>query len=86
VYRQSPTQVGYYDYHRWVTNPSATVTTSIIGALRSSGLFSEVELSQSDGTRHLYFDAQLSTKMFSFITSCFLFPGRRRSGSESVVA
>ena len=43
VYRESPTQVGYYDYHRWVTNPGATVTTAIIGGLRSTGLFSEVD-------------------------------------------
>jgi ABC-type uncharacterized transport system auxiliary subunit len=43
VYRESPTQVGYYDYHRWVSNPGATVTTAIIGGLRSTGLFSEVD-------------------------------------------
>jgi ABC-type uncharacterized transport system auxiliary subunit len=43
VYRESPTEVGYYDYHRWVTNPGATVTAAIISGLRSSGLFSEVD-------------------------------------------
>jgi ABC-type uncharacterized transport system auxiliary subunit len=43
VYRESPTQVGYYDHHRWVTNPGATVTAAIISGLRSSGLFSEVD-------------------------------------------
>jgi ABC-type uncharacterized transport system auxiliary subunit len=43
VYRKSPTEVGFYEYHRWVTNPGATVTTAIIGTLRSSGLFSQVE-------------------------------------------
>lgn len=43
VYRESPTEVGFYEYHRWVTNPSATVTTAILGTLRSSGLFSQVD-------------------------------------------
>jgi uncharacterized lipoprotein YmbA len=43
VYRESPTQVGFYEYHRWVTNPGATATTAVIGALRSSGLFSQVD-------------------------------------------
>lgn len=43
VYRESPTQVGFYQYHRWVSNPGSTVTTAIVGALRSSGLFSNVE-------------------------------------------
>src|SRR5215469_12328924 len=43
VYRKSPTEVGFYEYHRWVTDPATTVTTAIIGPLRSSGLFSQVD-------------------------------------------
>jgi ABC-type uncharacterized transport system auxiliary subunit len=43
VYRESPTEVGFYEYHRWVTDPGATVTTAIISTLRSSGLFSQVD-------------------------------------------
>lgn len=43
VYRESPTEVGFYEFHRWVTNPGATVTTTIITELRSSGLFSPVD-------------------------------------------
>ena len=43
VYRESPTEVGFYEYHRWFTDPGATVTTAIVGALRSSGLFMQVE-------------------------------------------
>lgn len=43
VYRESPTQIGFYQYHRWVTNPGSTVTTAIVGTLRPSGLFSNVE-------------------------------------------
>lgn len=47
VYRESPTQVGFYEYHRWVTDPGATATTAIIGSLRSAGLFSQVESNAS---------------------------------------
>ncbi len=43
VYRQSPTEVGFYEYHRWVTDPGASVTTAMVGALRSSGLFTQVD-------------------------------------------
>jgi ABC-type uncharacterized transport system auxiliary subunit len=43
VYRKSPTEVGFYDYHRWVTDPGTMVTNAMIDALRSSDLFSQVD-------------------------------------------
>ena len=43
VYRESPTQVGFYEYHRWVSNPGMIVTNAMIDALRSSNLFSQVD-------------------------------------------
>lgn len=43
VYRKSPTEVDFYAYHRWVTDPATIITTAIIGTLRSSGLFSQVD-------------------------------------------
>jgi ABC-type uncharacterized transport system auxiliary subunit len=43
VYRESPTEIGFYQYHRWVTNPGSMVTIAIIGTVRSSGRFSNVE-------------------------------------------
>jgi uncharacterized lipoprotein YmbA len=42
VYRQTPETIGFYDYHRWATDPSTTVTAAVIDALRSSRLFSIV--------------------------------------------
>jgi ABC-type uncharacterized transport system auxiliary subunit len=42
VYRESPTQVGFYEYHRWGTDPATTITGAVVSALRSSGLFSQV--------------------------------------------
>jgi ABC-type uncharacterized transport system auxiliary subunit len=43
VYRESPTQVGFYEYHRWVTNPATAITRAVVDTLRSSGPFSPVE-------------------------------------------
>jgi uncharacterized lipoprotein YmbA len=42
VYRETPEEVGFYDYHRWAADPGTTITTAMIDALRSSRLFSLV--------------------------------------------
>jgi uncharacterized lipoprotein YmbA len=42
VYREAPQEIGFYDYHRWATDPGATITTAMIDALRSARLFSAV--------------------------------------------
>jgi len=43
VYRETPEEVGFYDYHRWASDPGAVVTTGVIDSLRSANLFSVVE-------------------------------------------
>ena len=43
VYREAPEEVGFYDYHRWASDPGAVVTTGVIDSLRSTNLFSVVE-------------------------------------------
>jgi len=43
VYRQGPTEIGFYDYHRWAADPADSVTAAIIDSLRSSRLFSFVK-------------------------------------------
>ena len=43
VYRETPEEVGFYDYHRWAAEPADVVTTAMIDALRSSRLFSFVK-------------------------------------------
>lgn len=40
VYREHPEQVGFYEYHRWATDPGATVTTAVADSLQSSRFFS----------------------------------------------
>jgi uncharacterized lipoprotein YmbA len=43
VYRESPEEIGFYEYQRWAADPAETVTTAMIDALRSSRLFSLVK-------------------------------------------
>lgn len=59
VYRESPTEIGFYEYHRWINNPGAIVTTAMIDALRSSDLFSQVDLYAS----HVKADFQLRGRL-----------------------
>jgi len=42
VYRTSPEQIGFYDYHRWATDPRDFVTSAIADRLRASGNFADV--------------------------------------------
>ncbi len=50
VYRESPEQVGFYEYHRWASEPGQAVTSAVIESLRTTGLFSSVE--PYDGQEH----------------------------------
>jgi ABC-type uncharacterized transport system auxiliary subunit len=42
VYRTSPEQIGFYQYHRWAVEPRECLTSTIIDRLRASGRFAEV--------------------------------------------
>ena len=42
VYRPSPEEVGFYEYHRWAEDPRTTVTNSFVSHLRRRGTFSKV--------------------------------------------
>jgi ABC-type uncharacterized transport system auxiliary subunit len=44
VYRVSPEQIGFYDYHRWAVNPREFLTNAISDRLRTSGVFGTVKL------------------------------------------
>ena len=44
VYRASAEQIGFYDYHRWATDPRDFVTNAIADRLRASGNFAEVTI------------------------------------------
>ena len=44
VYRTTPEQVGFYEYHRWAADPRTLVTSAVIEHLRASGEYSNVSI------------------------------------------
>lgn len=42
VYRSTPEQIGFYQFHRWAADPRTLVTSAVIDHLRASGNFSLV--------------------------------------------
>lgn len=42
VYRTTPEEIGYYEYHRWAEDPRTLVTSAVIDHLRAGGQFSTV--------------------------------------------
>jgi ABC-type uncharacterized transport system auxiliary subunit len=47
VYRQSPEQLGFYNYDRWAVDPRSAVTTAFVQVLESRSIFRSVH--SSDG-------------------------------------
>jgi ABC-type uncharacterized transport system auxiliary subunit len=44
VYKTSPEQVGFYNYHRWAVDPREFLTNAVADRLRASGNFSQVRV------------------------------------------
>jgi len=44
VYRSSPEEVGFYEYHRWAMNPRQAVTQYMVDGLQARTLFQRVAL------------------------------------------
>src|SRR5271166_6900479 len=44
VYRSTPEQIGFYEYHRWASDPRTLVTSAVVDHLRAGGRFSRVSL------------------------------------------
>ena len=42
VYRSTPEEIGFYQYHRWAADPRKLVTSAVIDHLRASGQYSMV--------------------------------------------
>src|SRR5258706_3648553 len=42
VYRESPTQLGFYEYQRWAVDPRRSVTDAIVREVQSLGNFRSV--------------------------------------------
>lgn len=47
VYRPSPVEVGFYEYHRWAEPPNETVTKALADQLTRRRVFQSVEISDS---------------------------------------
>jgi len=43
VYKTSPEQIGFYNYHRWAVDPREVVTNAVTERLRASGNFKQVK-------------------------------------------
>ena len=43
VYRPSPEEVGFYEYHRWAVNPRQSITQFMEDSLRTQSLFKHVD-------------------------------------------
>jgi ABC-type uncharacterized transport system auxiliary subunit len=44
VYRQSPEQLGFYNYDRWAVDPRSAVTTAFVQTLQARGVFQSVHV------------------------------------------
>jgi ABC-type uncharacterized transport system auxiliary subunit len=44
VYKTSPEQIGFYNYHRWAVDPREFVTNAVADRLRASGNFTQVKM------------------------------------------
>ncbi len=48
VYRPTPNEVGYYEYHRWAASPRQMITQSVDESIRARGLFTAVTVRDAD--------------------------------------
>jgi ABC-type uncharacterized transport system auxiliary subunit len=44
VYRTTPEEIGFYEYHRWAADPRTLVTSAVVDHLRASGQFCAVSM------------------------------------------
>src|SRR5262249_22990134 len=44
VYKTTPEQIGFYNYHRWALDPREFVTSAVAERLRASGVFADVRI------------------------------------------
>ena len=44
MYRTTPEEIGFYEYHRWAADPRTLVTSAVVDHLRAGGQFSMVSM------------------------------------------
>ena len=59
VYRATPEQIGFYEYHRWAADPRMLVTSDVIEHLRASGRYSMVSMDKGRADNDYIFTGKL---------------------------
>jgi ABC-type uncharacterized transport system auxiliary subunit len=59
VYRRTPEEIGFYEYHRWATDPRTLVASAVIDYLRAGGQFSMVSLYDGRPNNDFVFSGKL---------------------------
>ena len=59
VYRPTPEQIGFYEYHRWAADPRTLVTSAVVDHLRASGQYSMVSLYNGSPDNDYIFSGKL---------------------------
>ena len=44
MYRTTPEEIGFYEYHRWAADPRTLVTSAVVDHLRAGGQFTMVSM------------------------------------------
>ena len=63
VYKTSPEQIGFYNYHRWAVDPREFLTNAVADRLRASGNFSQVRSYTTDAPTSITFSADASKNL-----------------------
>jgi len=59
VYRKTPEEIGFYEYHRWATDPRMLVTSAVVDHLRAGGQFSMVSVYDGHPNNEYVFSGRL---------------------------
>ena len=59
VYRSTPEEIGFYEYHRWATDPRSFVTNAVLDHLRASGHYSAVSMYNGRADNDYIFSGKL---------------------------
>lgn len=59
VYRSTPEEIGFYEYHRWAVDPRTLVTGAVIDHLRASGQYSTVSMYNGHAGNDFIFSGKL---------------------------
>ena len=59
VYRTTPEEIGFYEYHRWAADPRTLVTGAVIDRLRASGQYSTVSMYNGRADHDFMFSGKL---------------------------